>query len=200
MGLTPDMKRVSVIVEGHGEEVAVPILFKKIFQHLGLSDVAFTDRPIRSTKGNLTSGNAQFFQHLRMASNQVRSSGGVVVIIVDADENCPKELSDLVKNHTEALHGVPILFCAIVRAYESWILSSWSTVSSHQYIDEKSPIPDSIGSKNPKVVLQSRMSRRYAEREQQEEFTRLIDVNLARANPSFDRLVRRLEEILKPAP
>lgn len=195
------MRQVAIIVEGHGEEMAVPILARKILRYLKIENQVEARRPLRCAKGDMTSGNPQFRKLLNLAAEQVRPSSGLILILLDADEDCPKDLRKIVRERYEPLYETPVLLAAANRCYEAWLLASWPTVRDHVDVaDQALFTSESHEIRNPKAVLRNRMRRRYSERNHQAEFTKLLDIDLARRNPSFDRLVRRLEERLNPSP
>lgn len=83
-----------------------------------------------------------------------------------------------------------------VREYEAWLVAAASSLRGRSGLPddlEPPPDPEAIGS--PKAWLDRRM-RGYSETTDQPALTAHLDLDLARAAPSFDKLVREVTRLL----
>jgi uncharacterized protein DUF4276 len=112
---------IQPIVEGQGDEAAVPVLLRRLrdeAQAWGLE----VGRPHRRRRTQLVRKDS-LQTAVRVASLREDCTG--ILIIFDADDDCPKELAPTLEGWArEAASGKP---CAVVmanREYEAWFLAS----------------------------------------------------------------------------
>lgn len=119
---------IQPIVEGQGDEVAVPLLLRKLrdaAEAWGLE----IGRPHRRRRTQLVRKD-DLQSAVRVAALQPGCSA--ILILFDADDDCPKELApNLERWAAEVSEGRA---CAVVmanREYEAWFLASVETLRGH---------------------------------------------------------------------
>ena len=112
---------IQPIVEGQGEEAAVPLLLRRLrdeAQAWGLE----VGRPHRRRRTQLVKKDS-LQSAVRVAALQ--DNCAAILVLFDADDDCPKELAPTLEGWArEAAGGKP---CAVVmanREYEAWFLAS----------------------------------------------------------------------------
>ena len=148
---------IQPIVEGQGDEAAVPLLLRRLrdeAQSWGL-DVG---RPHRRRRTQLVKRDSlQSAVHVAA----LRENCAGILILFDADDDCPAELAPILEQWArEAAAEIP---CAVVmanREYEAWFLASIETLRGRASL-----LPDATSHQEPEVPrdakgqLELRMSR-----------------------------------------
>lgn len=117
--------RIIPIVEGHGEEDAVPVLFRRLQEIIG--DYTFQiSRPIRGTCSELADVE-KLAKKVAIARRQQECAG--IFIIFDSDDRCPKALAPkLLDAARGAAAGVPCELAMATREFESWFLAAFESI------------------------------------------------------------------------
>jgi hypothetical protein len=180
---------IQSIVEGHGDVAAVPVLLRMI-----VDPETRVLPPIRIPKTKIIDATkkAPNAQEIRRAvtiaaSNIPDGTTGVILFILDADEDCPAKLGPALRTQVKSDFPHLASFVAIVkREFESWIVGGVSSFDSHN--------PEQEGS--PKMRIRLANAGKYQETVDQAKFTARIDPDLlATRSPSFARLHRFLRSI-----
>src|SRR2546422_7828902 len=79
------------IVEGYGEVPAVPILLRRIVDAFLPNTYAIVGTPIRIPRSKLVK-EGELERAVQLAITKLDGEPGVVVVIVDADDDCPAVL------------------------------------------------------------------------------------------------------------
>ncbi len=111
------------IVEGDGEVEAVPVLLRRLLQERQAWDVRVA-RP-RNAGGitKLARDERQVERFLRYAATVPGASA--ILVLVDADSDCPMERALIFATCAEALHlPVPVAVVVAKCEYEAWFLAS----------------------------------------------------------------------------
>ena len=121
------------IVEGQGEETAVPLLLRRLRDEAGLWNLE-VGRPIRQRRTQLVK-KATLQAAVRIAT--VREDCAAILVLFDADDDCPKECAPTLELWAcEAAGGKP---CAVVianREYEAWFLAGMEALRGHCRIQQ----------------------------------------------------------------
>jgi uncharacterized protein DUF4276 len=190
--------KLACVVEGHGEEQALPILLRRIGAAVA-PDVAFNVmRPIRRPRGRLVNKPEELERAVTLAALTVRPRGGVFVVL-DCDDDCPAELAPrLLARTADAAMGLPVAVVLPNREFEAWFLAAAESIRGKRGLppDLQPPAnPEAI--RGAKAWLRDRMSgHAYSETIDQPALTALFDLNLARAAHSFDKCYRELERLI----
>ena len=181
---------IQPIVEGQGDEVAVPLLLRRLrdeAQAWGLE----VGRPHRRRRTQLVKKDS-LQSAVRVAALQ--DDCAAILVVFDADDDCPKELAPTLEVWArEAAGGKP---CAVVmanREYEAWFLASIEALRGKAAI-----LPDAISHPDPEAArdakgeLEDRMRRgaSYSPTVDQAALTAHLDLRIAyRHCRSFRKLV-----------
>lgn len=189
------------IVEGHGEVEAVPALLYRIAEAAGYKGQLNVNPPFRIKSGSFLNDRDYFLKTVSIVGAKAKGRDGAVLILLDCDDvrHCPATLGpDLLRRTQSIRPDVPILVSPAWREYETWFLTAARSLSGHAGLSatlEPPPMPDGI--RGAKEWLGQRMPDRYDPITHQLAFTKLFDLEQARANRSFDRLYRRVEDLLR---
>ncbi len=191
------------IVEGHGEETAVPALLHRIALAAGLGPGLSVNPPIRIKSGSFLNDMDYFTRYVTLAAEKARHRNGTVMIMLDCDDdrNCPIQLGPELLRRARGVRGdVPFLIALAWREYETWFVTAARSLAGHHGLPTglvPPSAPDSI--RDAKGWFGQRMPDRYDPITHQRLFTKLFDLEQARANRSVDRLYRRIENLLLQA-
>jgi len=192
-------KKVVPIVEGHGEEDAVPILLRKLIcEHLQACDIE-VDRPIRKKRSELVNPD-ELARWVRIAA-QVAGCVGIVVIF-DADDDCAATLGpQLTEFAREHIESIPVYVVLAVREYESWLLASIDSLKGKAGLRQDPELPSGgpESKRDAKGWIERNMIERpYVETLHQAKMTNWLDVNLAAKNSrSFRKLLNDVEDLVE---
>ncbi len=185
------------IVEGRGEEEAVPALLHKLFQYLGVSGFRVRN-PIRKHKGDLvTLGGLEKAIELALCRRKTVSA---VLVLLDADKDCPAELAQSLLARVSDF-PVPVKIVIPKREFETWFLGCLERYRGFMGISDDAQAPPSPEAVGGKGTLKSHMSgKKYIETIHQVEFVKRMeieDIDLCQKRcPSFDKLVRDVTDLV----
>jgi len=189
--------KLGLLVEGHGEHYAAPILVRRIAAELGIADV--TCPVIRQPRTAILKP-GELERAVKLLAGKVGEQGAVLVLI-DADDDPACQLApELLRRARAARPDRPIGVVLAVREYEAWLLAAASSLRGKRGLPadlEPPPAPDAI--RDAKGWLGQRMPRGYSPTADQPALTGLFDLELARSAPSFDKLIRELTRLLRAA-
>lgn len=183
---------IQTLVEGEGDEGAVPLLLRRLLEASGASPVIFA-RPIRRHRSEFVN-ESQIRRAIQVALRQERGCDGILIVF-DSDKDCPKELVAKVQDWAKAeARGVP---CEVVIAhceFEAWFLGSLESLRGHRGIREDAKsIPDPEMVRGAKEKLSGSMipGKIYTETLDQPALASRFDLAAAHRNcRSFRRMVR----------
>jgi hypothetical protein len=181
---------IQPIVEGQGDEAAVPLLLRRLrdeAQAWGLE----VGRPHRRRRTQLVKRDS-LQSTVRVAA--LREDCAAILILVDADDDCPKELAPTLEEWArEAAGGRPCAVMMANREYEAWILASIEALRGKSAIlHDATSHPDPEGPRDAKGELEQRMrsSASYSPTVDQAVLTAHLDLESAhRRCRSFRKLV-----------
>lgn len=190
------MKLVA-IVEGHGDEQAVPVLLRRILGERGRYDV-HVERPLRVPKTKLL----QEGELERIAAIACRFQPDPrILVLIDADRDCPATLGPRLLGRMRA-SGVRV--CEVVLAvteFESWFLAAAESLAGYRGLPRDLSAPtDPEGRRDAKGWLALHRGG-YSETIDQSKFAAKFDLDLAQQRaPSFAKLTRALDRLISPGP
>lgn len=192
--MTAECPVIAPIVEGDGEEQAIRLLIQQIgYVRLGRHiEVA---KAYRLARGKMLHGN-ELCQAVRLQSEAVSTSVGGVLVVLDADDDCPVELHGAV----EGLVKSSSLACEVVaanREYEAWFLAAIPSLRGHRAVrDDAAYDGDPDAPRDAKGYLAARMNTRYRPKEHQPAFSSLVDPDMAfTKSRSFRRMCTAVEAL-----
>lgn len=193
------MPRIVAIVEGHGEVAAVPILIRRIAAVASPGVHVDVPPPIRIKRQRFLQAN-ELERTVELAARQ-SGPAGRILILLDADRECPKDLAPKVLARAQQARGDRAIRVVLAKPeYEVWFLAAASSIAGHRGIGPATTAPanpESIG--NAKGWLSRRMhaGRSYRETLDQPALTTVFDLGAARgASPSFDKMWRDVAALL----
>jgi hypothetical protein len=187
---------VACIVEGHGEVPAVPILIRRLVEFVNPAVYANVQRPIRKPRGTLLrEGGIEGAVELAVRG---LPELGFVLIIIDSDDSCPKELAPelLARALRTAAGRRPVGVVLAKMEFESWFIAAAESIAGHSSLPSGLCAPaDPESIRDAKGWLQKAMppGRKYSPTVDQPSLASKFDLNAARRAPSFDKMCREIE-------
>jgi len=186
------------IVEGCGEEHAVPLLVRRIQQALR-PDTPLNVLYIRVKRHKIVKPH-ELERAVELAARKL-TPPRAILILMDADDDPPCILGpELARRARDARSDVPVGVVLANREFESWFLAAIESLRGHRGLAAELPPIQSIESiRDAKGKLTSLMQRSlvYSPIPDQPALTALFDMSLARSrSDSFDKLWREMERLL----
>jgi hypothetical protein len=181
---------IQPIVEGQGEEAAVPILLRRLRDEARAWGLEI-GRPHRRRRTQLVKKDS-LQTAVRVAALRPECAG--IIIIFDADDDCPKQLAPTIEDW--AREAAPGKSCAVVmanREYEAWFLGSMESLRGKAAIlQDAQPHPNPEAPRDAKGALEVMMvtGATYSPTVDQATLTAHLDLETAyRRCRSFRKLV-----------
>jgi hypothetical protein len=186
---------IACMVEGQGDFNAAPVLLKRLVKFVN-PDVYADVRPFRVTRSKLVLL-GELERAVERAGRGLRSPGGVLIVI-DSDDDCPKELAPvLLDRATRAAGGRwPVSVVLAEREFESWFIAAAESIAGHSGLPPNLVTPaDPESIRGAKGWLQKAMppGRAYSPTIDQPSLASKFDLGAARRAPSFDKMCREIE-------
>lgn len=194
------MRALHLLVEGAGDEQAVPILLRRLLHEEHQRYDWLVDPKHLMKVGSLAKLRnrlADYIEHLR-----TKPSCAGAMILLDLEDQFPREEAPALAEEIAALQQLPfpIVVVFAYKEYESWFLASLASIAagSPHFPDGLTYPNDPEAKRGAKEELDKRMPPlvKYKEVLHQAEFTKLLSFADARRAPSFRRLERALSELL----
>jgi hypothetical protein len=189
--------KLRCVVEGHGEVAALPILLRRIAQErCGIHvDVR---QPFRVPRHTIVKP-GELERAVRLSARQAAPDGAVIVVL-DADDDCPATLGPaLLARARNSSEGRPVIVVLAEREYEGWLLAAARSLRGQRGLPTDLVPPESADTlRNAKGWLGERMGGGYRATLDQPALTASVSLDEALDAPSFAKLVRDLETLLRP--
>lgn len=190
------MANLVPIVEGQSEVASVPILLRKISESIQTYNIKIA-KPFR-VKRNRVVKEGEIERAVKQAIRS-RDNIGAIIVILDADDDCAKDLADQLKRRCATVTDLPVSIVIAVKEYECWLLGAKESLRGIAGIKDDACCPSNPESiRGAKGKLSQNMrSQSYVEVIHQPSFTAQMDIELARQNcPSFEKLFREASSLL----
>ncbi len=185
------------VIEGKGEVEAIPLLVRRISRELFGAFGVQTTRPVRITKSSLVRP-GELERAIRLAQINNRFQGPVLVVL-DADDDCPAELGQTLKSRAMAVAQPGSVSIVIPKPeFETWFLAAAQSLAGKRGLRaELSPPQDVEAIRGAKEWLSRNMApcRKYSPSVDQAALVAGMDLRSARACRSFDRLCREIARV-----
>jgi hypothetical protein len=185
------------IVEGHGDVKAVPLLLRRIAAEFDATVSLRTPQPLRVPRFKLVKS-GEIERSVELAAR--KSAGGGVLVLIDAEDDCPKDLGPQLLQRARAARGdVPIGLVLAKHEYEAWFLSAATSLRNKRGLaGDLSPPNDPESIRDAKGWLSDHMTsdNRYREALDQPALTAQFDLVEARKAVSFDKCYREVARLL----
>ena len=188
------------IVEGDGEVRALPVLLRRLAQSRGIHD-ADIPPPIRVRRDQFLRRPEEFERKMALATAKAR--GGTVLVLLDADDDCPVAIAKEVEARGQPLmHRAALAVVIANREYEAWLIAAAESLAGRRGLrnDLAAPAePDAV--RNAKGWISHGVAGgRYHEVSDQPALTAVFDIEMAcQRSRSFQRLVKVMEAALSRA-
>lgn len=191
--------KVIPIVEGDGEVTALPILLRRIQQWRFPNQYLEVLRPIRVRRDRFLNKDDDFKRHLYLASEKCGSDGWVLILL-DADDDCPMGLgAGILRRAVACLPNSRFSVVLANREYEAWFIAAAESLSGHRgfYFTSTGGL-DAERPRNAKGWMAERIAGGgYSEIVDQPAFSALIDLEMAhRGSRSFRKLCSEVDRQL----
>lgn len=188
------MTTIACIVEGDGEVRALPVLLRRLAESRGIFDIRIP-APIRVHRDQFIRRDEEFRRKLLLAA--AKADGGAVLILLDADDDCPVHLAaDLNRRALEVLGAVIVAVVVPQREYEAWFLAAAGSLAGKRGLQKDLVAPmGSDAVRDAKGWLSERMANgRYHEVSDQPAMSALLDIDEAlAASRSFRKFVKECD-------
>lgn len=187
---------IGVIVEGHGEAAAVPMLLRRLVGWLAPDLEVNVVAPLRLPKGKILK-ESELGRAVELVARKA-GPGGPILVLLDADDDpaCvvgPRLLGWARATRADREIGVVLA----VREYESWFLAAAGSLAGQRGLPTNlTAVADAEQRGSPKRWLDTRMPEGYSEALDQPTLTWALDLEAARAAASFEKLVRDVARLI----
>jgi hypothetical protein len=195
--MSDNVVHFAFVIEGKGEVAAIPLLIRRICNEMFGIFAVKTARPVRTTKSKLVrAGELERAIQLAQSTNE---SNGPVLVVLDADEDCPATLGPSLKSRALPLvrgHGIAIVIPKY--EFETWFLTAGESLSGLRGLREGLSAPaDPEAIRGAKEWLSRNMisGRTYSPTVDQAALVAGMDLIAAKSCRSFDRLCREIERL-----
>ena len=191
--------KIGLVVEGHGDFKAAPILFRRIGLDIDPSVPLDIQQPIRRPRSSLVRTPGELERAVELAALKARSRGGVFVLL-DSDDDCPRTLAPILLGRAEpAGMGLPVSVILPQREFEGWFLAAAESIRGRRGLPDDLTSPqDPEEIRGAKGWLRERMrGHAYSETIDQPALAAVFDLNQARTAKSFDKCYRDLRSLIE---
>jgi len=195
--------RLAIIVGGHGECEAVPILIRRIASEMDASLSPEILPPFRAHKDKLRKED-ELERYVELAARKLGGKGGILILTdCDWDESCPKiDAPPLLSRARACRPDMKVSVVLANREFEAWFIAASRSISGKRGLRaDLEVIDDPERVRGAKEWLRSRMppDRPYTETEDQPALTQEFDMREAMRAPSFDKCYREIRWLLSVA-
>lgn len=127
------MRRVVPIVEGDGEVQALPVLLRRLadWRTPGTEPIDIV-RLIRVPRQRFVRNDDEFNRHLKLAASRAAQDGWVLILL-DADDDCPAKFAPALQQRAEALiPDIPVAVVLANREYEAWFIAGAASLQGQR--------------------------------------------------------------------
>ena len=187
------------IVEGQSEVVSVPVLLRRLLNERQRHDVTIA-RPVRVHRSSVVK-EGEIERAVALARRN-REGCNAVLVLLDADDDCPAELGPKLLNRIKKGHGDLSAASVVLpkREFEGWFLGSLQSLRGVRGIADNAsspPNPEEIRVAKERLSEFMVSKRTYVETTDQPALAAKFDLNLARKRcPSFDKFRRDFERLI----
>ena len=183
--------KLGLIVEGHGEVAALPVLLRRLASELlEISEQLEIPSPLRLSKGKMKDP-SELRRAVELMARKTNPDGAILVLL-DADDECPAVLGPELLKHVHAARGDRSTSVVVAnREYESWFIAGASGLRGYRGLpDDLLPAPNAEQIRNAKGWIDERMANGYHETTDQPKLSSRFDLREALKSDSFSKLHR----------
>jgi hypothetical protein len=193
--MSADIVHIGFVVEGHGEVEAIQSLIRRICGEFFGMYALQTTLPVRVPKSKLVRP-GELERAIRLARMRTR---GPVLVILDADDDCPAILGPILKSRIIPIIPPQSLSVVIVQyEFETWFIAAAESLGGKRGLRHGligPPNPESIrGAKE--WLSRNMIGRKYSPTVDQAALVAGMDLSAARSCRSFDRLCSEIGRLI----
>ncbi len=133
---------LGLVVEGHGEVQALPVLLRRIARKVAPEAHVILAKPVRVPKGKLLRDEKELLRAARLAERKAAAAASDrtfqdipatvgILVLVDADQDCPAEVGPVWRKRLEErFPDHPVAVVLAKREFESWFVAGASSLFS----------------------------------------------------------------------
>src|ERR1035437_3260370 len=188
---------IGVIVEGHGEVCAVPVLIRRVAA--GVPDCYCPLIKIHRIPKSKLLKLGELERSLEVLSRQL-GNGRPILVLLDADGSCPVDLAGELSRRCGVSH--PHLAVSVVVAhheFENWFIAAIESLSGSNGLVQpllSPPEPENIANAKEWISGHMAVNRSYSETRHQASFSAGIQLGLARRCRSFRKFEKEVIRLL----
>ncbi|HNT26947.1 MAG TPA: DUF4276 family protein [bacterium] len=193
---------IVAIVEGHGEETALPVLIRKIARENNIYN-QLVIKPVFRIPATRLKKEGELERQVELAARSLPSENGAILILVDCDgeNDCPAQEGPALLARAQAARKDKLISVVLAKKeFESWFIAAASSLRGVNRLSQTMPEPDDPESiRGAKEWLSGFMPQAfpYAATIDQERLTIHFDMTLARRADSFDKCYREIVKMLR---
>jgi hypothetical protein len=182
------------IVEGHGEQKALPLLIRRIFEEIAPLTFPIVNPPIRVKSGSFLNDPDYFGKYVTYAADKAAQAGGEVLILLDCEDDCPATLGPaLLARAKNVRSDVPTTVVLAHREYETWFLAAAESLRGCGGLSANLSLPANPEQiRGAKEWLGRHMAQSCDPIIHQAAFTARFDLSQAKTVPSFARFISKI--------
>ena len=197
---------IVALVEGEGDQAAVPVLLRRLLRACAPPDVAPYWQPAQLPPlrvGSLIDVYARLDRlagTLRILMTQENCRGALVLLDLDEEQQCPK--AEAIKlARAFGAYGLPYAVVVVFarREYEEWLVASLESIAPRSLLFSDDTLRRDYPAESKRGVkewLAKQTNPPYKATHHQAELTRHLDPDLARECRSFQRLEHAVAELV----
>jgi len=207
-------RRIMPIIEGHGEEKAVPCLIRRWLRHrqwhkfFDVPDTAINAKGCGKLKAAYNRKRHLGIEHY--IETALRNKADAILVVLDADDECVNRGPNnglgpelLTRAQNVASH-VPLAVVVANREYEAWFLASLTSFRAMGLLRRKVRLPGRIvpeSQRDCKGLIANLMGCKYEEKVHQLALTcgLTFSPRTKYRSPSYGKLLRDLERLTRQA-
>ena len=174
-------RTVAAIVEGDGEVQSLPVLIRRMNHWKPASRPVRPLPPIRVRRDRFLNRKDEFRKYVLLAESKCGSDGWLLILL-DADDDCPAELSQNILQRVSEITPHPRVSVVVAnREYEAWFIAAAQSLNGHRgFRFDGETVTDAERPRNAKGWISSRMPNKgYGEMTDQPAFSHLFDLQQA---------------------
>jgi hypothetical protein len=185
------VETLAFFVEGQGDEEAVPILIRRIAQQIDCGLRVSIPYQIRTSKGHLLK--EKELLRLLEGARRFLSSGDGVLIVMDADDDCPKKIKESLLSWAAEHHNdLKVAVVVAKREFEAWFVAGAESLKAGLGLH-----PEAEDMDDPKAwVGKHVLGAYYTPTADQATLARGLDLDMASCVQSFSKLMRDVKRLL----
>lgn len=194
MTARPDQPHIGLIIEGAGDDAALPILLRRHLQDKSdFRDVLGKGIPIKGVS------NATKVDGIEGYVSAAASRPGClgILVVLDTDESAPSELEQALRDRIMGRVAQPFVVACAERDYEDWLYASVETLELGEIVYNEG----TRGALAIEEAVKHLTGRSYTKPIWQPRLTHRMDIPLARSrSPSLDKMLSEFDGLMTAIP